>query len=216
MTINKKLIFIICFLFFSEHVQSQFKWELKKQSSGISVYTSDVAGSEFKAFKAVSTLQASHISEIVAPLLDVPNASKLFPDTKESKFLKKTNDGNFIQYQITEAPWPVDDREGIFEINSEYNKANNEVIILLKCIKYDYPLSSNAVRMTEGAGFWKIKEVKEGFFEITYQFHANPAGKIPSWLANSFVVETPFKTLQNLREILLSGSYKTAKLDFIN
>jgi len=216
MTINKNIVLVICLLLSCDQAFSQFKWELKRQTSGISVYTSDIAGSEFKAFKAVTTISASHIGEVTAPLLDVPNSTKLFSDTKESKFLTKTSDGNFIQYQITEAPWPVDDREGIFEIKSSYNKTNNEVIINIRCIKYDYPVSERAVRMSEGSGLWKIKEVKKGVFEITYQYHGNPAGKIPPWLANSFVVDNPYKTLQNLKVIIAGGSYKNANLDFIN
>lgn len=216
MTMNKNIVFVICFLFYSLPVLSQFKWEIKKQTSGITIYTSDVAGSEFKAFKGVTTISASHISEVVAPLVDVPNAPKLFPDTKESKYLKKSSDGNFIQFQITEAPWPVDDREGVFEIKSDYNKTNKEVIINIRCIKYDYPVSASAVRMSEGGGFWKITEINKGVFEVTYQYHANPAGKIPPWLANSFVVDNPFITLQNLKSIIAGGKYKNATLDFVN
>lgn len=216
MTINKTIIIGFCLLLFSFRAASQYKWELKKQNSGISIYTSDVAGSEFKAFKGITTISATHISEVVAPLVDVPNAPRIFPDTKESKFLKKNNDGDFIQYQITEAPWPVDDREGIFEIKCVYNKTNNEVIINIKCIPYDYPVSHDVIRMTEGSGLWKIKEIKKGIFEVAYQYHANPAGKIPPWLANSFVVDNPFKTLQNLKEILSGGRYRNATLDFIN
>ncbi len=34
---------------------------------------------------------------------------------------------------------------------------------------------------------------------VIYQFHGDPGGDVPAWLANSFVVSHPYKTLQNLK-----------------
>jgi hypothetical protein len=214
-TTEKLLILIFTGLLINRQSIAQNNWELKKQASGISVYTSNVEGSEFKAFKSVTTIAGSNMSELAAPMLDVENCKNIFPDTRECRYIKKYGDGNFIQYQITDLPWPVDDRDGIYEIKSQYNKAANEVIINVKCIKYDYPKSGDAIRMSEGDGFWKVKEIKKELFEITYQFHANPAGKIPAWLVNSFIVDNPFNTMLNLKSVIAKGNYKNAKVDFI-
>ena len=37
--------------------------------------------------------------------------------------------------------------------------------------------------------------------EVTYQVHTEPGGSVPSWLANSFVVDAPFNTLSGLRTL---------------
>jgi hypothetical protein len=50
---------------------------------------------------------------------------------------------------------------------------------------------------------------------VIFQYHADPAGKIPAWLANSFVEDYPYKTMQNLKRIIASGKYKNAKVDFL-
>ena len=34
---------------------------------------------------------------------------------------------------------------------------------------------------------------------MTYEVHTEPGGSVPSWLANSFVVDAPLQTLQGLR-----------------
>jgi hypothetical protein len=39
---------------------------------------------------------------------------------------------------------------------------------------------------------------------VAYQIHADPGGSIPGWLANATVVDTPFKTLKNLRSTIQS------------
>ena len=35
--------------------------------------------------------------------------------------------------------------------------------------------------------------------EVTYEVHTEPGGSVPSWLANSFVVDAPLQTLRGLR-----------------
>jgi len=210
--------FLFCVLFFLgifQSVLAQEKWELKKQSDGIVIHTADFKGSDFKVFKAVTTISASGLNEIVAIILDVPNFKNLFPDILDCKILKKTNDGVITHYICNKAPWPVDDRDGIFELKPEYRKAQNEVVVSDNCIEYAYPKKEGTVRMVKGEGFWKITALKNNMFEITYQFHGEPAGKIPSWLANSFVVDQPYQTLKNLKLIIASGKYKNAKVDFL-
>ena len=207
---------LFCFwIFFYNDVEAQYNWELKKQSKDISIYTAAVPGSGFKAFKGVTTISSSSIGEIAAIILDVENFQYLFPDVKNVKLLQKNSGGVLIHYLLTDAPWPVDDREGIYEIKPRFNKITPEVNVSLKCIEYDYPKTSGIVRMNKGEGSWKIVE-KNGDFEVTYLFHADPAGKIPEWLANSFIVDQPFKTMQNLRKIIASEKYKNAKVDFSN
>ena len=205
---------LFCSLMISSgNTQAQYTWELKKQTKDISIYIAPVPGSGFKAFKGVTTVSSTSIGEITAIILDVENFQNLFPDVKDVKLLKKAADGVITHYLLTDAPWPVDDREGIYEIKPRFNKITPEVNVSLKCIDYDYPSSSGVVRMNKGEGSWKIVD-KNGAFEVTYLFHADPAGKIPEWLANSFIVDQPFKTMQNLRKIIAGGKYRNAKVDF--
>ena len=215
-SISKFLLSLFILIGCSISARAQYNWELKNQEAGITVYTSAVAGSGFKAFKGVITISASGLHELVAILLDVDNYNQLFPDIQESFIIKKSEDGPIIHYILNNAPWPVDDREGIFEIRPEYHKTEKVVILYDKCIQSDYPQKSGTVRMHKGEGFWKVAELKNNLFEITYQYHGDPAGNIPAWLANSFVVDHPFKTLQNMKGIVASGKYKNAKVSFIN
>ncbi|MNO08734.1 hypothetical protein D3C81_2315520 [compost metagenome] len=49
-------------------------------------------------------------------------------------------------------------------------------------------------------GLWKLVPKGAGEVEVTYQVHTEPGGSVPSWLANSFVVDAPFNTLKAMRE----------------
>jgi hypothetical protein len=58
------------------------------------------------------------------------------------------------------------------------------------------------VRVRKGSGFWELEEDSIGNVKVIYQFHGEPGGEIPSWLANTFVVTHPFKVLENLKSIV--------------
>ena len=216
MNISKLTLWCLFLIGFIHPAYSQFNWELKKKQDDLSIYTSVVKGSEFKAFKAVLEVPATSISEITAILIDVEQYVNFFPDARNAHIIKNYNEGHFIHYLETDLPWPVDDRAGVYEVKSSYNQPKNEVIILVNIIKYDIPESTDALMMTKGAGEWKVAPLKNGKYEVTFQFHAEPSGSVPAWLANSFVVDHPYKTMQNLKKILNSGKYKNAKVDFIN
>jgi hypothetical protein len=70
-------------------------------------------------------------------------------------------------------------------------------------------------RISRGQGFWEVVETSDGKLEITFQMQVDPGGSIPSWLANMFVVDTPFNTLNELKRLLASGKYDGKRFGFI-
>ena len=58
------------------------------------------------------------------------------------------------------------------------------------------------LRIREGSGYWELTEDDNKNVKVIYQFHGEPGGDIPAWLANSFVVRHPFETLKNLKNRL--------------
>mgnify|MGYP002718257558 CR=1 FL=1 len=63
------------------------------------------------------------------------------------------------------------------------------------------PKEDGYTRVASLKGFWKFVPQGDGKVEVTYQVHTEPGGSVPSWLANSFVVEAPFNTLSGLRAL---------------
>ena len=64
------------------------EWELRKQADGIDVYTRPVADSGIKEFKGEGIVRVE-IAAIVALLRDASRFREWFPDTSESKLLKR-------------------------------------------------------------------------------------------------------------------------------
>ena len=40
---------------------------------------------------------------------------------------------------------------------------------------------------------------------VEYQAHVEPGGSMPAWLANKFVVDAPFETIRDLRELVTAN-----------
>lgn len=208
-------IFLLCAFTF-EQVDAQENWELRKESDGLRVYTTEIPGSPYKAFRADCEIKAVNITAIAAAILDVKNYILWMPDTKESKIIRQFDDSHDIHYVLTGAPWPVNDRDGVYEQKASYFEPENKVVIQLDCLKeYDFPGKKKVVRMTAGTGFWEITDIGNGKFKLIYQYHAEPGGSIPAWLANTSVVDIPFDLMKNLRAIIEDGKYDDASLDFI-
>ena len=93
--------------------KGQENWELQKEDEGIKVYTAEVEGSEIKAFKAVAVMEGK-LSNFVAVLKDVEAYQELFNSNMYSELLEQT-DTMQIQYSQTKVPWPISDRDGVYQ-----------------------------------------------------------------------------------------------------
>ena len=194
---NKILILVLLAVGFFQEPE----WQLKKEKNGISIYTRSVAGSAFDEFKGVITFENSSLEEVLAVISDIKNYTTLYPDCMNPKILKQEGKHNFIHYSQTKGPLTIKDRDCIMEQKTVIDKEGKHAIINLKPLPGYIPENKDLVRVRDGGGFWEIEENKSNV-KVIYQFHGEPGGDIPAWLANSFVETQPYQTLLNLRNRL--------------
>jgi hypothetical protein len=177
-------------------------WELKKKSSGIEIYTRPFEGSDFDEFKGVTVIQDVTLNEVLKVILDVKNYDSLFPDCLNPRILKQEGKWYDIHYIQTKGPFPVKDRDSIFEQVTVIDQEGKHARVILKPLPDYIAEMDDMVRIRHGSGFWDLKEDDSKNVTVTYQFHGEPGGYIPSWLANRFVVSHPYETLLNLKSRL--------------
>lgn len=95
-------------------------------------------------------------------------------------------------------PWPVTGRDVVIHVTTE-KTADGTVIRHLKADPTYIPEEKGQIRVPKLVGEWKLQPKGQGVTEVTYQVETEPGGSIPSWLANSFVVDAPLNTLKGLR-----------------
>lgn len=200
-------------IFFIAPTQSE--WKLKKNKVGIKVYTRNVQGSNFKAFKAMGELDGS-VATVMAVFQDIDNLKNWMPKTKLAKQLKKINSTEEIRYLELAAPWPIANRDVINNFRFLYNPKDKSVKISVTSLHDYIPKKKGIVRIRDAEGYYLITPQANGKVKFFYQFHSEPGGNIPSWLANTSVVEIPFQTIVNLRKEVKKKKYQGKTFEFMN
>lgn len=192
-----KLITVILILL---ALQTESDWKIRKVNSGITVSTRKVKASDFQEFKASTSIENAELKQVLNIILDVDNYKSLFPDCIEAHKIKEEGAFYDIHYFALKSPWPVQDRDAVYEQITKFSRDQDTAWVKLSPMPDLHPLHPDRVRMRDGKGYWQLYKNENNALTVIYQFHGAPGGKIPAWLANQYVVSHPLKTLRNLRE----------------
>ena len=173
------------------------EWELKKEKDGITIYTRSVENTNINEFRAFTQISSS-AETIFNIILDVENYTKWIEDVEYSEKLYQDENRIGMYYQLG-LPWPIQDRD-ITLISVFEELPDNSILFQLSNSSSLKNEDENFIRIKEIRGHWLIKPIDKGNCEVTYQFLADPEGSIPAWVINIFVVDGPFRTLQNLEK----------------
>lgn len=171
-------------------------WQLAKDEDGVKVYLSAVPGSKYKAYRGVVDIKAD-VATINALQDDVKGSCKWIHACADMRLLK-TEGGDTWTYSKIDMPWPVTGRDVVIHVTTE-KTPDGGIIRHLKGEPTFTPEVSGEIRVPKLVGEWKLVPKGAGVTEVTYQVQTEPGGSIPSWLANSFVVDAPMNTLKGLR-----------------
>lgn len=189
-------------------------WKLEKSEDGIKVYTARVEGSEFKAFKAYMDVNAG-MDQLVSMHLDPEDIQDWLYDCKKAKLVKKVMDNEYYIYYVSDAPWPVKDRDYVLHSIIRQNPEDFSVTIAFESVSGLMDQKEECVRMAQVKGYWLFRPIANQKIRIEYQVHADPNGSLPAWLANAAVVDQPFNTMKSIRDKLGQSKYKKASVAFI-
>lgn len=90
-------------------------------------------------------------------------------------------------------------RDSVLKVSTRRG-ADGSVTRILRGVADYLPEQKGFVRVSKVDGLWSLTPKAVGEIEVVYQVHGEPGGSVPSWLANSFVVDAPFNTLKALRK----------------
>ena len=208
----------------NENVEDELSHCLKLNRDGIKVYTFQHEGSEFTTFKAQTHIKAS-LDSLLAVIFDNEACPEWVYACNDAFIIKKINFNERIHYQVSDIPFPFIDREFIFHSKMQQNPSTKTVIISMSS-KADYCANdisppcqkvneSRLVRIRKTIGTYQLEPDKDGT-KITWIQHTNLAGKLPKWLVNQFVTNTPYWTFKNLAEKVKEEQYHSARLVYGN
>jgi hypothetical protein len=172
------------------------EWQLAKDENGVRVYLSDVPGSKYKAYRGVTRIRTD-MPTLRALQEDVAGSCAWIYACTEQRLLRHDGQESWT-YTRFKMPWPVSARDSVLHVTTR-EEASGALIRILESAPDYLPKDRDYVRVQQVKGMWTFKP-GSGYVEVVYELHTEPGGSVPSWLANSFVVDAPFNTLSGLRQ----------------
>jgi hypothetical protein len=179
------------------------KWDLRKESEGIKVYTREIEGSNVQEFKG-EVIAKSNMGSILAVIDSVSEYPKWMYECTYAERVKKINRESGYTYNVLKSPWPVSDRDVCTYYKVSQDTLTKVITISLKGVKDYVPLKTGIVRIPSLNGFWQLIPVAKGVTKIVYQVHCESGGYVPAAIVNLYITDTPYYNLLNLKNIVES------------
>ena len=210
------LSFIISFFLLSNSPNSFFEdsteWVLRKNENGIMVYTRYAEGSDLKEVRVVSEVNST-LSGCVALIMDLKNYPNWIYACSEASVLSVVNSQERYQYQVTDVPWPVSDRDVVSDFKIVQDESTKVITTTNSNDPGHIPDKEGRVRVQQFNTTYRLSPLPNGKVKVEFELYVDPGGSIPAWLINANIVTAPYKTTVAMFKQL--PAYQSASFPFI-
>ncbi len=169
-------------------------WNLASASKNVTVYQRETQNNQL-AVRGIAQLHST--TKAFLQLLDDTKRAPLWiANCREVTILSSDKNNIRIVHSKFDAPWPIKDRDMVTKSVSYYQ--HNILFIDIIDVGEQYPQTEGYVRMQQVNGQWKLFLAANGLLTIEYTGRADPAGKIPTWLANRTLISSVRETFENI------------------
>ena len=220
MSVLRRLCFCVLALYaWSAQAQVagvEYNWEEQRDRKGIKIFTSAVEQSPFRAVRGEMQVTGS-IAALVALVEDLPNCEAWADLCKSSRSVEKMPDLPNEQYVhiYNDIPFPVKDRDVVAHLVWEKDSDTGRVSMHSTALSAEksekfVAITSKAIRITNAFSQWHFTPLESGRILVESFAHIDPNGATPAWITNMLLVDSPYKTMVNMRDIIEAGGYADA------
>lgn len=191
-------------------------WDLKKDENGIQVYTRSVDGYSYKAIRSVVHLEATRLSSVVSLIRNSKDCPEWSDSCESATIIEWVSELENYVHTITDLPWPVSDRDLVSHVIWHQDPETFVVTMQGNATRGKLKETEGLVRLTEAQINWELTALANGSLKVVFEAHINPASLLPSWITNMLLVESPYNSLEGLRQRVKLESYQEAELSYIN
>ncbi len=197
---------------FSYSTNETYYWHLEKNENGIKVYSRPMKGFDFREVRVVNKVKST-LAAIVAVIFDTKNYPKWVYGCSGTSTLKTLNDQEIYNYQVTDLPWPLSDRDVVSHFKV-FQDPSTLIVTFSKTGMSDYiPDKEGMVRVQHFQSITVLTPLPGDSVQIELEMHLDASGNIPDWVVNDNMVAAPYNsTMSMLKRIPL---YQSAYYYFI-
>ena len=185
-----------------------YDWKEQKNKQGVSVSTSLVEGSSFKAVRGEMLVKGS-IASLFALVEDTSACADWAAMCKEATLEKRISVSESYIYVYNDIPFPVSDRDVYAHVVWTRDPQTQRVSMTSTATPGGAP-KTKAVRIERAVSQWHFTPKGDGITKVENFAHIDPNGPTPAWITNMMLVDAPYKTMLKMRKIIESGAYADA------
>jgi hypothetical protein len=200
MMLNTFRLSLLAFFFLSNPSlkAKEYKWEKVKYEKGVTVYKATVENRV--AFRGIGEINGNP-DDLISIIEDPSGWKNWIENLKSGKLIEEINPNHKVFYQAISSPFPVSDRDVVYE-SKIFRDAPNKILIEMKSITHLKAPKSIGVRMNIIFTRYIIETMKEGTMKVTFETLSEPGGALPDFLVNWASENYPITLFEGLRREL--------------
>jgi hypothetical protein len=142
------------------------------------------------------------IDKVIALYEDSAKLPAWYYQCTKMELVEDINENEKIFYFVIHLPFPVAERDSVFRRIKSVDSATGIVTYEITAMPDRLPKVKGKIRVPSVKTIWHFKPLDDGKTEVYFQQRSDPGGSIPAFLANSLVLDIPFQSLKNLRQLI--------------
>ncbi|UZE96969.1 START domain-containing protein [Alkalimarinus alittae] len=188
-------------------------WEEQTTEGSITIYTRPHPNSNFKAFKAVTIIDAP-INNLMAVMANPKSCMEwVLGCTVASAFDEKSFNDRYA-YSVNDMPWPFKDRDYVLHIKTSNDPKSGIIYMHMNATDHKKAISDEYERVHVAQTIYSFEPLEDNKTKMTWLQHTEPGGMLPGWLVNALIVDIPVQSLQALERAAQSPKYQDANILF--
>ena len=189
---------------------------MKKDENGIQVYTRSVDGYSYKAIRSVVHLEETRLSSVVSLIRNSKDCPGWSDSCVSATIIEWVSELENYVHTITDLPWPVQDRDLVSHVIWQQDPETLVVTMQGNATRGKLEENEGVVRLTEAQINWELTALENRVVKVVLEAHINPASLLPSWITNMLLVDSPYSSMEGLRERVKLKSYQEVELAYIH
>lgn len=192
-------------------------WRLSLDRDNVRVWKRAEEGSDILSFRAETVIHTS-LTSLLALFYDLDAAPQWLDHTRRVVALQRDDTHHsYVMLIETEMPWPLRDRDAVIAGHWWQDPATHVIYMRGKAApRGSYPENPAFLRYYDLRNDWTFVPMANGDVRVIMEGHADPAGNLPAWAVNLLIQESPFHTLQNMRNVVVQERYQKAHMQDVN
>lgn len=178
----------------------QVDWQLYK-ADGVTKVEYRRSDAQLLQIRAV-TEAVSLTSAFLHLLEDTNNITRWVANSEKAELLRQPDAQTHLVHTYFSAPWPVSKRDMVTQSIWQQDTGSGVLTLTVTDMGQHFPPAKGYVRMQQVQGQWTLTPLGDGRISIEYQGQADPAGKLPRFIADKVALKATLSTFRKLPQVL--------------